>query len=177
MRGEYDRDLFRKQSFHDAESEAFQRNGAVDSATNKIPKDQFLTTPDVNLVEHIYSDLYKDPLVLHEDRLTRTYTDENIEVQKVVQPPFESHPIHVRSQGCSIAVSIPFTGDIKLWGLTPNPYLTVSPEGEVHAPKGGHPGKLVLTFLYPLDGLEEKVVRNDIDREIDSSNLLPRFAA
>ena len=168
MRGDYDSNLFAQQSFHDKERETFHRNGPVDSATNKIPKDQFLTTPRCDLVDHIYSTLSLEPLTLHEDRKIPTYNDENIEVPKVVQPLFENHPVRVRSPGCSVDVSIPFTGDLELWRITPNPHRTISPQADVHAPKGGQTGKIVLTFLYALDSLDEKTVSRDIDSELDS---------
>ena len=168
MRGDYDSELFGKQTLTDALSKVYQRNGAAEAATNKIPKDQLLTTPENDLVEHICAKLHKEPIVLHENHMTRTYNDENIEVTKVMRPLFENHPICIRSQGCSIALSIPFTGDIRLWDLTPNPYRLVLPQGDIHAAKGECAGRLNLTFLYPLDDLDEKTLSNDIDRELES---------
>jgi len=168
MRGDYDSSLFRKQSWHDAETETFKRNGIVHSATNKIPKDRFLTTPDHDLTDHIYSELSLEPLTLHEDRTTRTYNDDGVEVIKIVRPLFENRAIQVPAEGCSIEVSIPFTGDTQLWDLTPNPHQSIPPQGDVHAPKNGEPGRIVLTFLYALDNLDEKTVSKDIDRALDS---------
>ena len=41
----------------------------ITEKVNSIPKDQFLASPEEDLVEHIYGQLHIEPLVLYEDSM------------------------------------------------------------------------------------------------------------
>ena len=41
----------------------------ISEKVNAIPKDQFLSTPEQDLVGHIYAEMHIEPLTLHEDSI------------------------------------------------------------------------------------------------------------
>ena len=89
----------------------------INEKVNAIPKDQFLASPEDDLVEHIFSDLHIEPLELHEDSMEMEQEETEIDVsQNRDRNPFgDRGPIYV--QGIKITVSVPFTGEAALLNM------------------------------------------------------------
>jgi len=132
-----------------------------------ISKDQFLATPKDDLVEHVYSQFYIEPLVLHEDSMEMETHETSIDVSK------DPNRYIVRSRGpymvpgCRIVVSIPYTGNDDLWKLQPSRYQSVVPHAEVRKSRGNEAGHLGLIFERASDEPSDRI-KQDLDNELST---------
>lgn len=129
----------------------------INEAVNAIHKDQFLSTPEQDLVDHIYAGMYIEPLTLHEDSMEMEQHEAKVDVSRDGdRNPFgDRGPIYV--QGIRVVVSLPFTGDSFLWNMRPNQWQTVFPRANVRGPSGKNAGHLELIYQQPSDAPPEKI--------------------
>lgn len=139
----------------------------INEKVNEIPKDQFLATPEEDLVEHVYTELYIEPLALYEGSMEMEQHETKFDVSgyRDRYQFGDRGPIYV--QGIRIVVSIPFTGEPALWKLRPNQFQSVFPRADVREPIGDQPGHIELVFQEPSDSQPEKLKQN-LESELKS---------
>ena len=139
----------------------------ISEAVAKISKDQFLATPKEDLVGHVYSQFYIEPLVLHEDSKEMEPYETSIDVSD------DPNRYIVRSRGpymvpgLRIVVSIPYTGNDDLWKLQPSSYQSVFPHAEVRKSQGNETGYLELIFERASDEPQDRI-KKDLDSELST---------
>lgn len=152
--------------FCEGDLDATLRNHSdtISAKIDAIPKDQFLATPEDDLVEHVYAQLEVEPIVLHEDLMEMEQFETKVDVSRNRdRNPFgDRGPIYV--PGVLVEVSIPYTGDSNLWKLTPNRWQSVFPRAELK------PGHLVIVIGQPTDAPPDRIKQN-LDNEIKCINL------
>ena len=132
-----------------------------------IPKDQFLATPKDDLVEHIYSKFYIEPLVLHEDSKEMESNETSIDVSNDPDRYIVRSRGPYMVQGVRIVVSIPYTGHDDLWKLQPSRYQSVFPHAEVRKSRGNETGNLELIFERASDEPPDRL-KQDLDNELST---------
>jgi len=135
-------------------------NGQIAAKVDVIPKDQFLAIPEEDLVEHIYSEIYVEPLTLYEDSMEMEQHEVKIDVSgNPLRNPFrDPGPIYV--SGIKVVVSIPYSGDPMLWKLRPNQWRSVFPQGIVRQPNHQGLGYLDIIIEQPTDEPTERIKQN-----------------
>jgi len=108
--------LFAKASLVDTLKEQFSK---VVTQVGEIPKEQFLSSSDEQIFEYVFSKLEVNPIVLHENKMHQGEPEETL-VSAVPRP----------TQGFRIVVTIPYSGDHRLWDLGPSQFLSTLPTGE-----------------------------------------------
>lgn len=153
--------------FYEGHLDATLRNhfDTISSKVDAIPKDQFLSTPEDDLIEHVYSRLEVEPIVLHEDSTEMEQHETKVDVSRNGnRNPFGNRePIYV--PGIRVVVSIPYTGDPNLWKLKPNQYQLVFPRAEVRQPTRDGVGYLDIVIEQPTDAPQEQI-KQHLDNEI-----------
>lgn len=139
----------------------------INEKVNAIPKDQFLSTPEEDLIEHLCSQLHIEPLELHEDSMEMEQQEVQIDVSgyRDRNPFGDRGPINVH--GIRIVVSIPFTGESVLWKLRPNTYQSVFPRADIREARGDTAGSVELVFEQPSDAQPEQL-KNNLESELKS---------
>ncbi len=140
------------------------------SKVDGIPQDQFMNAPEDELMAHIVEQLTVEPLVLHEDQAQMDQQETSLDVSNW---PGRNHfrdpgPIHVPA--VQVIVTMPYTGDSKLWRLRSNPYQTVFPRAVVINKGQPSAGTLVFDLVQPADEDPAKF-KTDLDRELASIRL------
>lgn len=147
--------------FYDGDLDATLRAhyGQIQDSVNSIPKGQFLVSSDEEIVEHIQNNLWVDHIELHEDSMEMDQQEVKVDVSRNPdRNPFRDRgPIYVN--GIRITVSVPFTGDIKLWKLKPNSWQSVFPRGNVRSKEQSGVGSLDIVIERPSDEGAEKIKR------------------
>lgn len=138
-----------------------QIGGKVDA----IHKDQFLATPEDDLVEHIYSEIEVNPITLHEDAKVMEQYETKIDVTgHQGRDTFRRRgPMYM--PGVKVVVSIPYTGDPGLWRCRPNRWTSVFPRGDVREPNQDGIGHLDFVFEQPIDEPPDNI-KQRLDREL-----------
>jgi hypothetical protein len=115
-----------------------------------ISKDRFLATPADDLVEFIVADMTVEPLVIYEERMTREQNEVNIDVAgwpgrytRGTGPCWVS--------GIRVVVSLPYSGDPRLWDIRPNTFGSMPPFGDIR------PDVVEMKFESPLDEPLERI--------------------
>jgi hypothetical protein len=145
------RRLFADASLSDSMRERFSQ---VVPQVGKIPKEQFLSSSDEQIFEHVFCRLKVNPITLHEDKMHRGEPEEK-------QVPAVPRPV----PGFRMVVTIPYSGDHQLWNLRPSQLWTTVPSGEIRPPVGnsaiGHLD-IILEYRYttPPDEIEREFRRN-----------------
>lgn len=145
------RKLFAEASLSDSLRQHFSQ---VAPLVRKVPKGQFLSSSDEQVFEHVFRKLKVNPIRLHEDRMHRNEPEET-------QLPAVPRQV----PGCRMVVTIPYSGDCKLWDLKPSQFWSAAPFGEIRPPEGrSEIGYLdiVLEFRFTTPA-------NDIERELTSN--------
>lgn len=139
----------------------------ISEKVNAISKDQFLSTPEDDLVDHVYSELHIEPLTLHEDSMEMEQHEVQIDVSgyRDRNPFGDPGPIYV--QGIRVVVSVPFTGESVLWKLRTNHFQSVFPRADIRESRGDQAGSVELVFEQPSDAQPEKLKQN-LERELKS---------
>jgi hypothetical protein len=139
----------------------------ISEKVNAIPKDQFLSTPEEDLVEHVYAELHIEPLTLYEDSMEMDQHEVQIDVSgyRDRNPFGDRGPIYV--QGVRIMVSVPFTGESVLWKLRPNSFQSVFPRADIRESRGDQAGSVELVFEQPSDAQPEQL-KQHLDSELKS---------
>ena len=126
----------------------------VEQEVNKIGSDQLLSTPEDDLVRYIVDTLTMEPITIYEDRMTIHPPQE---VQVDVSGAQNRHfwgPGPYTVPGVRVTVTLPFTGDTRLWKIAPDnppgPFIISRPYGNVIS-YDGHTGAVEMAFEMPSD--------------------------
>jgi len=144
--------------------------GQLASAREKvdhIPRDQFLNSPEDEVVQHVVSELEVEPLVLFEDRAEMDQRETKIDVSgwRDRNPFGDRGPILVAA--VEVVVSIPYSGDPQLWHLRPNRWQSLFPRAEVSSPDRTGAGSLKIIIRQPVDEPSERI-KSRLDEELRS---------
>lgn len=140
--------------FSNGDLDASLRNLA-DSSKEKvenIPKDQFLSTPIDDVIDHITSQLHVAPIELYEDAMEMVQEETKVRVNdygRTIDVP-----------GTSITVSLPYSGDQTLWQLQPNSWRSTFPSGKVEPPNHEGVGIVKITITQPVNEGKERIKQN-----------------
>lgn len=143
---------------------------SVMERVDSIPRDQFLSSPEDTLVEHIRSSMEIVPLQLHEDAMVMEQQETKIDVSRWPDRNLFREPGPIYVSGVKITVTIPYSGDPALWKLRSNPYQTVFPRGVIRKPGRDEIGHLEIVLQQPSDEPAEKP-----KRELDDTLRGVRF--
>lgn len=135
----------------------FDHSHEIENRVDAIPDGQLLATPIEDLVKHIFSQMYIEPLTIYEDRMIVDQQEIKIDV-KDWPGRFTPHEGPCFVPGIRLTVSLPFSGDSKLWRFRPNPCITSSPRGIVRDGIGGT--RLEMIFEHPSDEPPDKIKRD-----------------
>jgi hypothetical protein len=140
------------------------------SKVDSIPKDQFLTTPDDILLEHLQGEFVVDPIVLYEDTKEMEHQEVKVDVSMYPDrnPGRRKGPIYV--SGISVSVQVPFSGDARLWRVRSNPSQAVFPRGTIREPGKNGIGYLEITVEQPTDEPQERI-KQRIDKTLQSARF------
>ena len=146
--------------FSEEELENFLNNRLreVSTKVGSIPKDQFLATPEEDIVGHIYSIMKVEPLTLYEDSKELEQQEIKIDVSNdPFRNPFRDRgPIYVN--GVRVIISIPYSGDSVLWKLRPSRWQSVFPSARVSEPDADSGiGHINIIIEQPVDEPIEKI--------------------
>lgn len=152
---------------HDLDSALRAHLASIGGKVDAIPQDQFMNAQPEDVVEHIASEMTVDPLVLYEDRAEMEQKETKIDVAawRDRNPFGDPGPIYVA--GVAITVTIPFSGDRKLWTFRPNQSQTVFPHGRLSIPRGDGVGYLYIDMAQPADEPPERF-KSRLDSELRS---------
>lgn len=120
---------------------------------DSIEPDQLLATPVEDLVEHIVSQMYVEPLQIYEEQMTRDQLETKIDVAGW-PGRFTRGDGPCLVPAIRVTVSLPFTGDVNLWRLRPNTWCSVVPHGTVTG------DTVDMVFERPLDEPLEPIKKN-----------------
>jgi len=102
-----------------------------------IPQESFLGMSDSEVADYLIPRLEIGPLVLHEESMTQTHRETKIQE--------EDYGRIIQVDGLEITLSIPYSGDIVLWGLKTNPSRS-HPKGIVFTPEANGIGHVEISF-------------------------------
>lgn len=131
-------------------------------AVDEIPERQFTNASENDILENIYSICEVLPIELHEDKKEMDTEEVDIDVsndpRRMVYD--RDSPLYIR--GVRITVSIPFTGDVKLWKCQPNPFNMNPPRANVRADSNnGHSGFIDIVDERPIDAIDNGAAINE----------------
>ena len=136
---------------------------------DKISRNQLLSTPKEDLIEHVFAELSADPIELHEDRMESTESETKIDVSGDSNRFFSQDragPFYVPAH--QIAIDVPFSGDHQLWKMKPSSWKSVFPRGQITAGTRVEAlGNLRLVYTVPVDNLNEENLKNEIQRDLE----------
>ena len=138
--------------------EALRQHGLkIQQKVDSIPQDQFLSSPDDVLVQHIAPEIHIEPLTLYEDRIVMDQHETPVDVSRDWDrnPSGDRAPIHV--SGIQVTISIPYTGDHRLWRLRPSSWRSTFPHASVTPPDREGVGYVKLTASQPSDAGPERL--------------------
>ena len=138
----------------------------ITNEVNAIPKDQFLAIPEEDLVEHIFSQLRIEPIILYEDRMQMEQHEIEVDVSGY-SDRFTSGDGPCYVHGISVSISIPYTGESLLWKLRPSSYQSVFPRAKVHEKHGDTSGELSLVFKQPADEDQQRI-KDELEQQLRS---------
>ena len=158
----------------------------VRKKVDEISKDQFLNTPEDDLVSHCIEVLQIEPLTIYKDRMEREHSETKVDVSgDFRRATCGDGPCYI--SGIQITVSLPFTGDASLWRISPHDlFMSPRPLGHIIS-RQINSGIVYMNFEFPTDEQADQIkkrveenlryLENCIDRqrqEIDQyNNMLP----
>jgi hypothetical protein len=161
----------------------------VRKKVDEISKDQFLNTPEDDLVSHCIEALQIEPLTIYKDRMEQEHSETKVDVSGDFRRATRGHgPCYI--SGIQITVSLPFTGDPSLWRISPHDlFMSPRPLGRIIS-RQANSGLVYMIFEFPTDEQADQIrkrvgenlryLENCIDRqsqEIDKHNsMLPDAA-
>lgn len=144
--------------------------GQKDRAQEKvdaISQDQFLSSDDAALVEHVYSELQILPVELYDDQKEMDSAETKVDVSHDSMRAIRSRSGPCYVPGLKITVSIPYSGDPELWRCQPSSFTSAPPIGAIRQPNSEGIGYLDIVFERPSDALDQARLKADLDREIN----------
>ncbi len=129
----------------------------VRKKVDKIPKDQFLSTPEDDLVSHCIETLQIEPLTIYKDRMEQEHSETKVDVSGDFRRATRGHgPCYI--SGIRITVSLPFTGDPSLWRISPHDlFMSPRPFGRVIKGHQTDSGIVEMIFEFPTDEQTDQV--------------------
>jgi hypothetical protein len=102
----------------------------IEDNVDAIPRDQMLNVPIEDLMEHVMNIMRVEPLTIFEEHMVQ----ENKEIK--TEPGDRRRKVVSRKEvglvpGVRVTVSLPFSGNLKLWELNPNMATSPIPHGIV----------------------------------------------
>jgi hypothetical protein len=148
-----------------------ERGAEAGRKVDAIPSNQLLCTIIEEIVEHFVGEIYVEPLTIYKDRMVHDREEIKIDIQGT------PGGIILREGPCLIpgirlTISLPFSGDTKLWQLSPNPWSSVLPHGVVKDGIEGI-GSLDMIFEQTISEQLEQFGR-DRDQNLD---LIQKYLA
>ncbi|MFA6373417.1 MAG: hypothetical protein WCW68_12400 [Methanothrix sp.] len=130
-----------------------ERGAEAGRKVDAIPSNQLLGTNIEEILEHLVDQIYVESLTIYKDRMVHDREEIKIDIQGTPSG------IILREGPCLIpgirlTISLPFSGDTKLWQLSPNPWSSVLPHGVV---KEGFDG------IGELDMIFEQTINEPLD--------------
>ena len=147
----------------------FATTQGITERVNKVPKDELIASTDEELVEHFLSELAVEPLEIYEDRKERSeFREARIDVSgRFDYDPFpDERQRPVLAHANEVTVTIPFTGDIELWQLRPNPLRMSFPRGVV-VPARGEERSMVKFTITKLQEEDEAEFGRELEKRLD----------
>lgn len=138
---------------------AFQGPAKAAEKVEGIPRDQFLATPEDDLVRHVESGLRVEPLTVYmDDRMRSSQTETDVDVSGDPRR-FSRGDGPCMVHGIRIAVGVPFTGDRQLTEIRPHGfYISPLPSGQVIRGDDGV-NQIQMVFDFPSDESEERIAQ------------------
>jgi hypothetical protein len=129
----------------------------VRKKVDAISKDQFLNTPEDDLVTHCIEELQREPLTIYKDRMEQEYSEAKVDVSGDFRRRTRGlGPYYV--SGVRITVSLPFTGDPSLWHISPHDlFMSPRPFGRVVISRPYASGIVEMIFEFPTDEQADQV--------------------
>ena len=129
----------------------------VRKKVDAIPKDQFLNTPEDDLVSHCIEELQIDPLTIYKDRMEQEHSETKVDVSSDFRRATRGHgPCYI--SGIRITVSLPFTGDPSLWHISPHDlFMSPRPFGRVIKGRQADSGIVEMVFEFPTDEQTDQI--------------------
>lgn len=138
----------------------------ISEKVDAISKDQFLTTPEDDLLDHIYDTVHIEPIVLYEDRMEMEQNEVKVDVRDDIKRiVFDEGPLYV--DGVQVVVKVPYTGHPELWTLKPNSLQTVFPHAKVCQPDSKGVGYIEIVLEQPVDEPLE-TIKQRLESELKS---------
>jgi hypothetical protein len=132
----------------------YAHGSEAERKVDAIPRNQLLKTPIEEIVEHLFEQIYIEPITIYKDKMVHDREEIKIDVQG--RPSWfipRDGPYFV--PGIRLTISLPFSGDARLWQLRPNLWSSVLPHGIV---KNGFEG------FGNLDMIFEQTMREPVEQ-------------
>jgi hypothetical protein len=132
----------------------YAQGSEAERKVDAIPSNQLLKTPIEEIVEHLFEQIYVEPITIYKDKMIHDREEIKIDVQG--RPSWfipRDGPYFV--PGIRLTISLPFSGDARLWQLRPNLWSSVLPHGIV---KNGFEG------IGNLDMIFEQTTREPVEQ-------------
>jgi len=122
----------------------------VRKKVDEISKDQFLNSPEDDLVSHCIEALQIEPLTIYKDRMEQEHSETKVDVSGDFRRATRGHgPCYI--SGIQITVSLPFTGDPSLWRISPHDlFMSPRPLGHIIS-RQANSGIVYMIFEFPTD--------------------------
>lgn len=160
--------LFDKKPFSESSRRSFEPAGYVDNLINTVSRDQILSLPAADVIEHLFDRLRIDPLIIYHDRKLVEDFEHHARVTSQWNHDEESFVSQFSPATDRFRILIPFTGDCFLWSLRPANYVPPFPKGEIREDSDRKSGTLVLDFAFTDEELDENSVLARVSREIET---------
>ncbi len=128
----------------------------VRKKVDEISKDQFLNTPEDDLISHCIETLQIEPLTIYKDQMEQEHSETKVDVSGDFRRATRGHgPCYI--SGIQITVSLPFTGDPSLWRISPHDLFTSPrPLGRIIS-RQANSGTVYMVFEFPTDEQADQI--------------------
>lgn len=139
----------------------------IKDSVDAISKEQFLSTPEKTLLDHLVEKMRVDPIVLYEESIEMDQHETKVDVSHdPLRGPFlREGPFYV--PGIKIIVSVPYSGDKGLWKIRPNQFMTVFPYGDIRDPNSKGIGYLDIVMQQP-EGSDPERMKQHLQSELQT---------
>ncbi len=133
----------------DLDSALRNQDNACKQKVESIPKDQFLSTPIEDIIDHIADQLLVTPLTIYEDSMEMTQEETKVRVH--------DYGRNIEVSGIKISINLPYSGDQELWKLRPNSWHTSFPYGNVSQPNQKGIGIVKIILEHSVNAEKENI--------------------
>jgi hypothetical protein len=137
----------------------------IQPRVDEIARDQFLVSSEEDLCQYIRGHVAIDPITLFEDPMQMEEEEVEVDVSQdpMRNPRRDRGPLYV--YGIRVTVTIPFTGNGRLWNLRLGPFQSTFPKGRIRMADSDGIGYLDVIIERPTDEGPETI------RKLLESNL------